>query len=526
MPALQFPWFPPLNEIDLRSILVASFIIATGYCLSTAIYRLYFSPLAKIPGDKLAALTSWYNGYYDVVVGGQYIFVVEEMHRKYGPVVRTRPDAVHVNDPHFIDKLYTQSPKQRRDRAWTILATMQLPGSMLATGAHDLHRKRRAVLNPFFSQQNVRRLEPVINDTLAHLLHRMKGWATSGEPVQLNSAYQAATKDIIHAYAFGEGARYLDMQDCNRAFFEVMAAGRTAHLGTHMNWFMKLLTNTPPSILKHVSKGIATFAGYVEELETQIEGLKKAQDLPEGKTIFHEILKSNMPESEKATPRLRDEATVLVIAGADTTATTLSVITYYLLSNKALLKRLKAELETVMPDPNQLPKAADLDQLQFLNAVIQEAIRLHPSASHRQDRIAPDEDLVYESMDGQYKYTLPAGTTIGMAAPLLNKSPLVYTRPNEFDPERYLEDPSLRKYLMSFSKGTRQCIGINLAYQELQTFVAGIFRRYDVYDASKPQQGPTMELFETTMDDIAMFADYVTPSPKPGTQKLRVRLRA
>lgn len=263
-----------------------------------------------------------------------------------------------------------------------------------------------------------------------------------------------------------------------------------------------------------------------QELETQIEGLKKTQDLPEGKTIFHEILKSNMPESEKATPRLRDEATVLVIAGADTTATTLSVITYYLLSNKSLLTRLKAELETVMPDPNQLPKAADLDQLQFLNAVIQEAIRLHPSASHRQDRIAPDEDLVYESTDGQYKYTLPAGTTIGMAAPLLNKSPLVYTRPTEFYPERYLEDPSLRKYLMSFSKGTRQCIGINLAYQELQTFVAGIFRRYDVYDASKPQQGPTMELFETTMDDIAMFADYVTPSPKPGTQKLRVRLRA
>ncbi|KAI1380866.1 cytochrome P450 [Hypoxylon crocopeplum] len=495
------------------------------YVLCLAIYRLYFSPLAKIPGPKLAALTTWYNAYHDLWRGGQYVWVVEEMHRKYGPIVRIRPDVVHVNDPAFIEKLYTQSPKQRRERYRTILQTLQAAGSILATQDHDLHRKRRAVLNPFFSQQNVRRLEPVINDTLANLFYRMDGWAKVTTPVRMNVAFRAATKDIIQAYAFGEGDRCLDKEDCNTAFFDIMAPHKLAHLGTHIYWLAILLARMPPRIMTALIPKIGVFASFVEGLALQVQDIQKAKDHPEGRTIFHEIMRSDIPESEKETRRLTDEAMVIVIAGSETTASTLAAIMYHLLADRHLFTRLRAELETVMPDRYELPMASRLDGLPLLNAIIQEAVRLYPGATHRQDRTCPDEDLVYEAPNGQ-TYVIPAGSAVGMAAPILNRNPELYDQPDEFRPERYLENPKLLKYQMSFSKGTRQCIGINLAYQELQTFTAGIVRRYDFYDPTKKvQDGPTLELYQTSRDDVAVHADCITTAPYEGSLGLRVLIR-
>jgi len=54
------------------------------YLAALAIYRLYISPIAKFPGPKLAALSRWYEFYYEVVLRGQFTFHIQDLHKKYG----------------------------------------------------------------------------------------------------------------------------------------------------------------------------------------------------------------------------------------------------------------------------------------------------------------------------------------------------------------------------------------------------------------------------------------------------------
>lgn len=186
------------------------------------------------------------------------------MHHTYGPIVRIGPDVLHVNDPKFIEQLYPQSPLICRERAQTVLNMFAEHLSVLPTRDHHLHRQRRAVLSRFFSQQNVRRLMPVINDTLKDLLDRMEGWAKEGNPVVLNVAYRAATKDVIQAYALGDSQKCLHMEDCNADFFKTIKAERLTHCIVHFHWLLDLMQKLPVRVLTTLSPHILAFIRFIE----------------------------------------------------------------------------------------------------------------------------------------------------------------------------------------------------------------------------------------------------------------------
>lgn len=77
----------------LAGVVATVIVFAAVGSAALAIYRLCFSPLAlaRVPGPKIAAITAWYEFYWDCVQQGRYLFKIEQMHQKYGPCLCFSP---------------------------------------------------------------------------------------------------------------------------------------------------------------------------------------------------------------------------------------------------------------------------------------------------------------------------------------------------------------------------------------------------------------------------------------------------
>ena len=226
-------------------------------------------------------------------------------------------------------------------------------------------------------------------------------------------------------------------------------------------------------------------------------------------TIFHELLNSDLlsPE-EKSLPRLAEEGETVVGAGANTTAHMLKLTSFHLLANPVILQKLKAELASATPNPGSPIPLRQLEQLPYLTGVVNEGLRMSYGVSSRLPRVSPDSPLIFK------QWKIPPGTPVSMTSVLLHENPAYFPEPSVFRPERWLEgnspDKRLERYLVPFSKGTRACAGMNLAYAEIYLALAAVFGRLE------------MELWETTRDDVDVVHDFFNPSAKLDSKGVRV----
>ncbi|SPQ21598.1 081fbd33-2ec6-4db0-aec7-cd1a12f98c00 [Thermothielavioides terrestris] len=265
------------------------------------------------------ALSYWPEFYYDVLLGGQYFRVIEDMHRKYGPIVRVNPNEVHFNDPEFIDTLFPLSGR-RTNKPIQIGKRTGTPDSMVTTVDHDVHRRRRNAVNAFFSNNSIRRMEPILQERLRTLLRRIR----SGEPgkaLEMHPVFRACTNDVITTYAFGRSLGLLDRADFGVPYFEASDVFfRLEHLFGHFHWLADLVQALPfwlvPMLFPSLQELVAKQAWWMDRIR-EIRGsadMSKAKD-----TIFQGILSGGLPEEDVTDKRLLAEAQLIVFAGEGTT---------------------------------------------------------------------------------------------------------------------------------------------------------------------------------------------------------------
>ncbi|KAL7783410.1 cytochrome P450 [Trichoderma ceciliae] len=468
--------------IDLLRLLL---ITVALYLTSIVLYRLYFHPLSDIPGPTLAALTYWYETYYDIIKapGGQYWHKLEELHKVYGPIIRINPDEVQIHDPEFYSKIYAGGLTKRNRYARSVSGNGS-PGSMASAVSHDLHRIRRGSLNPFFSKAAVLRLEERIQNRVRVLCERLSSFVERREIVDISVAMTSLTLDVITEYSFGESWNLVDKDDLSYDFVKVMRGGfETLQIRKFFNSILELI---PPSILSRLSPDMKVFFQFKDRCFDICRQIKMNHDhmKPDLATerkqanlnLFTEAL-DRLPEEEKETQRLADEALVVITAGSETTSRALTTMIYHVLANSRIHSKLVQELDAAIPNLDKETPYSTLEALPYLTAVIREALRIGALVPNR-SLLTADEPLQYK------QWTLKPGTAFCMNTSKYLLDTSVFPDPTTFDPERWLGDQQQAQKLLHhfapFSKGHRSCLGMNLAYAELYLVSANIFRRFEM----------------------------------------------
>jgi cytochrome P450 len=138
----------------------------------------------------------------------------------------------------------------------------------------------------------------------------------------------------------------------------------------------------------------------------------------------------------------------------------MATLTYYVVSNPSLYHTLSAELKTAFPshDHEHLDyRYATLEKLPYLTAVIKEGLRLSYGTPGRLPRTINTPTATFNG------YTVPKGTVVGMSTYLMHRNPDLFPDPDTFDPGRWLDSVTskrLEKYLVSFGRGSTQCVGM------------------------------------------------------------------
>jgi len=261
----------------------------------------------------------------------------------------------------------------------------------------------------------------------------------------------------------------------------------------------------------------------IQALRKQIDGIKEHGGKTErsSKTIFQELIESDLPQSEKNTTRLVDEAVLLIGAGSMTTGWALVVASFHILAQPEILHKLKQELVTVMKKnekKSEVQLLAELEKLPYLTATIKEALRLSYGTSTRLPRLA------YEPL--QFKdWIIPPMTPISMSSVLIHHNESIFPDSKAFKPERFLEDKGLDKFMVAFSAGSRVCLGINLAWAELYLSLAGLFGNFGTSETAMEGDLACLELFETGVEDVAIVGDLFFPLVKKGSKGIRVLVK-
>ncbi|KAL5523029.1 hypothetical protein ACEPAF_1296 [Sanghuangporus sanghuang] len=453
--------------------------------------------------------------------------VVHGLHKKYGSFVRLAPNQVSISDPDAIKVVYAHGNGSTKSDYYD--AFVQVRANIFSTRSRVEHARKRKVISHVFSQQCILGFEPYIRQHVAELLEQWDklceggrkglsgtegegGWQARLGRVWFNCMpwFNYWAFDVIGDLAFGSPFGMVrNARDVALTAVDPEAA--MADYGVVKNELIvdeskpvcavreipavQILndrTDYPPS-LGVLPPWIRPFAlrspWYLTGKEAgkdlfgmAIAAIAKRLIFPTDRTDILSKLQQSKDEEGKcmSNEELTAEAFAQLVAGSDTIANSSCAITYYIAANPRVQVKLQKELDGALgvdSSEDLVPTYAQIKNLPYLEAVINEGMRLHSTVGIGLPRVAPEGGL---TVCGK---TFPEGTVLSVPMYTVHRDPEVWGADADvFRPERWFElDPvKLQKSFHPFSFGPRACVGRNLAMTELLFVISSISHRYNI----------------------------------------------
>jgi cytochrome P450 len=341
-----------------------------------------------------------------------------------------------VGDPKYADHILRENWQNYR-KGDSIKRIGFLLGKGLMVSEGDLWKRQRRMIQPAFHGDVVRQFSRVLVDTNSRLVQKWLHAARTNAQINVTRDVSSLVLEVTLRYIFGD-----DYEEV-APHFNILSSEPVRDLR-----FMQLFRPLGNVVSKLMSARRMRPAGSRDALDMLMSAHDRETGLP-------------MPD-----PQIVSETMTLIVAGHETTASTLGWVWYLLSEHPKVEEKLARELCGVEIDKVSFE---DLPKFRYTRQVIEEAMRLYPPGWLMIRKALKDDHLG--------EYFVPAGTEVYIAPYLIQRNPRLWNQPEEFDPDREeMQQPSDRHESASipFSAGPRKCIGELLARVEMQFHVMAV----------------------------------------------------